>query len=83
MRTIHDPENVRAIDDLYVFLSIDEQGRHGILGAILPGIGTTPLVTGSPTVAEAMKAKAREIAQRTDKRVGLFRFTRAEMMEEM
>jgi hypothetical protein len=57
-------------------MSIDEQGRHGIVAEILPRLGSTPLVTASENVLTPMKIIAQEVAKRTGKRVGLFRFTR-------
>jgi hypothetical protein len=68
MVEIHDPGNEIDITDLYVFLSVDEQGRKGICGHIIPDLGSTPLVTGQPRVVEMMKGFAREISQRTFKR---------------
>ena len=73
---IHDPGNDRRIDRLYVFMSIDEQGRNGIVASILPGLGSTPLITGSPKAAEYMKGLAQQVADKTGKAVGLFVFTR-------
>jgi hypothetical protein len=71
---IHDPGNVRKIEDLYVFMSIDSEGRHGIVASILPGLGSTPFVTGSPKAAETMKKLAEELAAKTGKPIGMFVF---------
>jgi len=73
---IHDPGNTQQIDEVYVFMTIDEQRRNGIVAEILPGLGSTPLVTGSPRAAEMMKPVAQRIADKTGKTVGLFRFKR-------
>ena len=73
---IHDPGNETEIDTLYAFMSIDEKGRHGIVAEILPNLGSTPLVTGSPKAVEYLKPVAQRMAKRTGKRVGLFRFKR-------
>jgi len=73
---IHDPGNTDRLDEVYVFMSIDEEGRNGIVASILPELGSTPLVTGSRMAAKAMKPLAQEIAKLTGKPVGLFRFTR-------
>lgn len=73
---IHDPGNEREIDEVYVFMSIDEQGRHGIVASILPNLGSTPLVTASRNVAGMMQPLAQDIAKRTGKTVGLFAFKR-------
>jgi hypothetical protein len=73
---IHDPGNESEIIHVYAFMSIDSEGKHGIVAEILPRLGSTPLVTASPNVAEKMKPLAQEVARKTGKRVGLFRFTR-------
>jgi hypothetical protein len=77
---IHDPGNSDKIDEIFVFMSIDRSGNNGIVADILPGLGSTPLVTGSARIAEKMKPMAEEVARRTGKRVGLFRFVREGMI---
>jgi hypothetical protein len=72
---IHDPGNER-IDRVYVFLSIDDEGRNGIVAEVLHGLGSTPLVTASPKTAEVMKTLAQDVAKRTGKTVGMFAFRR-------
>jgi hypothetical protein len=73
---IHDPGNEGRIDRVYVFLSIDEEGNNGIIAEILPGLGSTPLVTGALKTAEVMKQMAEKVAERTGKPVGMFAFRR-------
>ena len=73
----HDPGNENEIHFVYAFMSIDDEGLHGLVAEGLPGLGMTPLVTASPNVAEKkMKPLAQEVARKTGKRVGLFRFKR-------
>ena len=76
MTFVHDPGNTSELDELYVFCSVDDAGKRGIVAHILPNIGSTPFVTGSPTAMEALKPMARQIAKETGKRVTLYRFTR-------
>jgi hypothetical protein len=73
---LHDPGNTQKIDEVYVFMSIDEHGHNGLVAEILPRLGTTLLVTGSRNAAGMMQPLAQEIAKRSGKPVGLFRFTR-------
>jgi hypothetical protein len=73
---IHSPDNVERIDRLYVFLSIDDEGKNGIVAEILPVLGSTPLVTASLYIAETMKTLAQDVAKRTGKTVGMFAFRR-------
>lgn len=79
---IHDPENVERISELYVFLSIDEEGRNGIVATMMHGLGSTPLITARPRLAEVMKATALALAKKTSKRIGLYRFDRGELLWE-
>jgi hypothetical protein len=80
MSVLHDPGNVAEIDELFVFMSIDDAGAHGIVASILPGLGSTPLVTGSVKGAEYMKKLAAQVSQESGKRVGMFVFKRADMV---
>jgi hypothetical protein len=73
---IHDPGNEIDIADLFVFLSVDEQGRKGICAHILPNLGSTPLITGQPRVVEMMKDIARQLSEATGKNIQLYRFKR-------
>lgn len=73
---VHNPPNDRELDELFVFCSLDDEGMRGIVAHIMPGLGSTPFVTGSPSAMEAMKPMARAIAAETGKRVVLYRFLR-------
>jgi hypothetical protein len=75
--TLHDPGNERKIEEVFVFLSIDEEGRNGIVASFVPGLGAMPLVSGKLGVAEQMKLLAEGVAHRSGKPVGLYRFTRS------
>jgi hypothetical protein len=76
MPLLHDPGGDRVIDELFAFLSIDPDGKTGICASILPGLGSTPLVTGSPEAAELMRRIAADVARASGKRVEMWRFTR-------
>jgi len=78
--TIHDPGNETEIEFVYAFMSIDEQGRHGIVAEILPGMGMTPLVFGKRELAHRMIPLAQQIADKTGKAVGLFAFKRSHQL---
>ena len=75
---IHDPGNEEKITRLYAFLSIDAEGRNGVVAEILPGLGSTPLITGKRSVAKSIIPLAEKVAARTGKKVGLFVFERVE-----
>jgi hypothetical protein len=77
---IHDPGNETQIGEVFVFMSIDDKGRNGIVASVLQGLGSTPLVTGSAKTAEKMKPLAEEVARETGKPVGMFRFVREGMV---
>lgn len=76
MTEFHTPENEAEIDRLYAFMSIDEQGRNGVVAHSLPGIGAMPLIFGKRSLAERMIPMAEDIAKRTGKTIGLFAFRR-------
>ena len=78
MIELHDPGNETKIERLYAFMSIDEQGRNGIVASILPGLGSTPLVTGKRSVARTMIPIAEKVAKESGKKVALFVFARVD-----
>jgi hypothetical protein len=75
---IETPENEAKIERLYVFMSVDEEGRNGIIAHVMPNLGSTPLVTGSRRVALKMIPMAEAVAKLTGKKVILYVFNRAE-----
>jgi hypothetical protein len=77
MTLIHDPGNTMQIDTLYAYMSIDAEGRHGILGDWVEGLGTMPLITGKRDLAKKMQPQAEKIAKATGRRVCLFAFDRS------
>lgn len=77
---VHAPPNERQLDELYAFCSIDDDGNRGIVAWILPQLGSTPFVTGSPIAMEAMKRQAPEIARLTGKRIVLYKFRRGDAL---
>lgn len=79
---IHSPENTRTLDDIYVFCSVDDEGKRGIVANIIPGLGGVTYVTGSPDALEYMKRMAPIIAKDTGKRIVLYRYQRCEELEE-
>lgn len=72
--------NDYPIDALYAFMSVDDEGNHGVVACVLPGLGSTPMITGSKKAAEGLKPQAIEIARSTGMKIGLFAFDRGEMM---
>ncbi len=51
------------ISELHAWLATHEDGTEGIIASILPGLGSTPLVTSKRQVAERMEGLAREAAR--------------------
>jgi hypothetical protein len=69
-------ENELDIQELFVFMSVDAQGRKGICGHSIPNLGSSPLITAQPREVEIMKGFARQISQETGKNIQLYRFKR-------
>jgi hypothetical protein len=78
MTEYHTPPNEERVGRLYAFLSIDERGFNGIVAGVVPGIGSTPLVTSKRRIAHKLMPIAQEVADRTGLKVGLFAFARVE-----
>ncbi len=78
MTEIHSPPNEGDLDEVFIFCSVDEAGKRGIVAHILGGLGSTPFVTSSPTAIEVFKSIAPEVASATGKRVVMTRYRRGE-----
>jgi hypothetical protein len=72
------PANEARITRLYAFMSIDADGKNGIVAHVLPNLGSTPLVTGSRRVAHTMIPLAEFVAKMSGKTIGLYTFQRVE-----
>lgn len=84
MDIFHNPKNEQVLDEIYVFVSEDADGKRGLLAGVLPVLGATILVTGSPRVLDVYRQIAQKIAAKApDKKMRLYRYTRAECMEEL
>lgn len=72
---IHDPKNVKSVESLWAWLSVDEDGNEGICATMMAG-NVCPLVTGDPDKVPMYQKLADSIAGYTSKRVVLAKFTR-------
>jgi hypothetical protein len=82
MTIIYNPPNDRVIDQVWVVLSEDPNGKNGICADIMPFLGSVPMVTGSPKGLELFKQRIDEVARRSGKPVKIYRFVRAEVVAE-
>lgn len=80
---IHDPCNKETIDNLYAFISVDENGNEGILGASLPPGQVLPLVFSDMSLSDKMRDIAKGIAVHTDKTIKLVKFSNKEYVEDI
>jgi hypothetical protein len=78
---ISTPPNEKVIDEVWIGLSEDPDGKNGICAIILEGFGGTPMVTASERVLQVFRAKAPWCAQQTGKPIKIYKFTRAELVE--
>ena len=85
MTVVHSPQNEQLrIDEVYLFISVDETGE-GVCAAPLLGDDTmVPLIAADKRRMEALIPWAREIARITGKKVQLVKLTaREEIMDIM
>lgn len=75
---LHDPGNeLDSVDQLWAFVSVDDNGKEGIMGAMLNDQWFA-LVTAKESVAEQMRTVAEGISAISGKRCRLLRFARVE-----
>lgn len=82
MDFVHNPPNDRIIDEVWIGLSEDPDGKNGIVAAMVPGIGGAPMVTSSPQVLAFFKGQIDALASIARKPIKIYRFTRAEVVFE-
>ena len=73
---VHDAGEKLPILNLYAFVSRDPNGGQGIAASILPGLGSTPLITSSATLATKMASIAEQIHRDSRMAIELYRFER-------
>ncbi|MCK1670368.1 hypothetical protein [Bradyrhizobium sp. 150] len=80
--TLHSPPNTQLrIDEVYMFISIDETGE-GVCGAQITPQLVMPLIAADKTRLDAMMTYAQHIASSTGKTIKLLKFTaRHEVMD--
>lgn len=77
----HTPPNSERIDKIYVGMSEDAQGKNGICAAVMPYVGSTPMVTASEKVLKVFREQAGWAEQRTGIKIKFFEFHRGEEIE--
>jgi hypothetical protein len=74
---VHSP-NARVIDEVWIGMSEDDDGKNGIVATIVPGFGGTPMVTSSQKVLDYFKQTAGTLSVEIGRRIKIYRFTRVE-----
>jgi len=77
--TLHKPPNTRAIEEIWVGMSEDSDGKNGILATMIPGFGGSPMVTSSLPVLALFKAQASILSKELKTPIKIYRFTRSEI----
>lgn len=76
---IHDPKNAQKIESVWAFISQDEDGMEGIIGAPIGGSNTLiPLLGSDEKLLETLKPVAAYIATLTKKKIHLIKFHQRE-----
>jgi hypothetical protein len=75
---IHNPGNEIDIKELFVFLSVDDQGCKGVCASFLPNFGSTPMISANYSFVEKMKTLAKQLSKETGMSIELYRFVRDE-----
>lgn len=68
---------------LWAWMVQEADGRWGIIGAIIPGVGQAQLVFGSRKTAEVMRPVAAGHHQQSGRPVRLVRFDGAAVVEDL
>lgn len=82
MIIIDDPENTFKITEMFAFLSQDENGNEGIMGAQIGGVHF-PMIGAKRATIERFRASAQEAGKLTPKGIVLVQFTHRIDLEKL
>lgn len=77
------PGTPGGLPSLWAWVAVDAMGGEGIVAGIMPGIGSTPLVTGKEKLARGAMAKIVELMPRMGRRYELRRYDLAATLEKL
>ena len=80
---IHKPKNYLRIDELWAFVSVDEDGDEGICAFSPPGSQLMmTMVAADKNRVESLKPIAKDLAKKAKMTIRLVRFFDKEILEE-
>lgn len=79
---ILDIKNTQAIEELYAFISIDDDGNEGITNFHIDG-QSYPMVFGYKSVSDKFKPLIKDISTKHNKTVRLIKFKKVEVIETL
>lgn len=77
---VHDPKNKLRIDEIYLFVSQDEDGNEGII-SFPSKIGQLPLIAADKARLDSLRPAAISMKKLTPKKIVLIKFTTREEIE--
>jgi len=83
MTLIHNPPNKLRIDEIFCFISVDDDGNEGVC-AFQAGATMMPMMGADLDRVESLRPIAKQLARMqyfTDKKICLIKFTVREEME--
>lgn len=82
---IHEPNNYMKIEEVYCYVSVDENGNEGIVAQTMELAGSTvmmPFVAADRVMRDRLDPLAKQIQKKTGKKIRLLRMTSREVIEE-
>lgn len=75
-----DEDNEVPLDEIFVAISCDEQGREGICSVFRDGMHM-PMVFGHPRMVDKLRPTLKEMAQHTKKTIKIAKYKKSEILE--
>jgi hypothetical protein len=72
---VNPPNKMPRIESIWCFLSVDGNGSEGVCAGPVGDLPLCPLIAADETRLEQLRGLARDIAELTDKKIVLDRFT--------
>lgn len=79
---INDSGNYMKLDELWAFMSVDDDGNEGLCAFMGPDNVMIPMIAGDPERVDQLKPLAADMALKAGKKIRLARFSTKEIVEE-
>lgn len=79
---VHDPGNKFSINEIWAFVSRDDDGNEGVVGATMGGV-FMPLIAADKDRLDSLRPLAKDMLRLSKKKIFLVKFSQRSEIEEI